>query len=142
MIACSPQPCHTITCWYVRSESNSVLNALQIRVHNDSTQDVFARLYIDGQLVAQRLRKAHTAGTISSIPVSCKEQKELLFSLPRYPTAAEQLAGGKSLEPKKLSELGTIRYCNTTITTIERATLTVTTGACSSICDAVCVVTT
>jgi hypothetical protein len=85
-------------------------NCSQVRIHNDSPQDVFARLYIDGQLVAQRLRRAHTAGTISSIPVNCKEQKELLFSLPRFPTVAEQAAGGHSLDPNKLSELGTIRY--------------------------------
>jgi hypothetical protein len=82
----------------------------QVRIHNDSPQDVFARLYIDGQLVAQRLRRAHTTGTISSIPVNCKEQKELQFSLPRFPTVAEQAAGGNSLDPNKLSDLGTIRY--------------------------------
>jgi hypothetical protein len=89
--------------------STSVTTVSQVWIHNDSPQDVFARLYIDGQLVAQRLRKAHTAGTISSIPVNCKEQKELLFSLPRFPTVAEQAAGGNGLDANKLSELGTIR---------------------------------
>jgi hypothetical protein len=88
---------------------------LQVRALNNSEHTVMAFVFIDGQKLDARTVKPHSEYTFTGVAVASnpKERKELLFSLPRFVTQAEQKrAGGKALTQKQTAALGTIRLAS------------------------------
>eukprot|EP00611_Tribonema_gayanum_P030151 TRINITY_DN829_c0_g1_i2.p1 TRINITY_DN829_c0_g1~~TRINITY_DN829_c0_g1_i2.p1 ORF type:complete len:267 (-),score=71.15 TRINITY_DN829_c0_g1_i2:2469-3215(-) len=87
----------------------------QVVATTTSDTHTAATLYVDGQKIHTLVLVPASAGgngraAFKGIPAGAAEERELLFSLPRFVSRREkQRNGGQSLPKEKLEQIGTIR---------------------------------
>ncbi|KAG5187092.1 hypothetical protein JKP88DRAFT_353788 [Tribonema minus] len=107
VVAATTSDTHTAATLYV--DGHKVVAATTSDTHTAAT------LYVDGQKIHTLVLVPASAGgngraAFKGIPAGAAEERELLFSLPRFVSRREkQRNGGQSLPKEKLEQIGTIR---------------------------------